>query len=392
MKAPVRSHPVRGAVDFSVVESDMNTIPTFRLSAAALATGLLLGSGIQRARAAPPPQYTDVAWLIEHPCQSWHLQDDGSAQPEARCDGVYAGDRASINVPAPLVHAQLPELGLVDLPIVVQLGWSPGTFDYADSARRTISWSKNRIEGYRIELALSPYAGLPTILESTARQGNLAVHALDERLRLFSRDRYRRAVRRLVAGRPARQPGGPGAVPGVFRRRPASGRADRRAGGQPCSPATTGRGPIPSAAGGSPAGRSGPRSAVREATTAARRFGSRSLPGWALFARVQWDVHWRQLSQTEQHCGWEYYGEPGWYWDWDQWPPVCIDVTTTTWKKYCPPNNPQPGCPTITYGVSSDWWQLINSFEAHTIRLQDGGFGRYLDVVVLQSQPLLTGP
>jgi hypothetical protein len=347
------------------------------------------GTGV--AQAAPGLQYADVGWLIDNPCQSWLLEDPGTSQPRVICNGVFSGDRASINVPAPTVNARLPELGIVDLPMIVQLGWAPGTFDYADSSTRTIEWSRNRLEGYRVELSLSPHAGTSTLVTSSTRQGNLAVRSLDERLYVRGKDQYPAicAASSLddlpanlggvelcpASSVDAQLPGGliTGPSGSMLQRYNWDGGSPFRGGwfaGWSEWASVDGSGNLD----GSPAYRV-------EITT-----------GWALFARVQWDYHWRELTQTEQHCGWEYYGEPGWYWDWDEWPPVCIDVTTTYWQKYCPVNNPEPGCPTISYGRSSDWWQYIDAFEAHTIHLGADGFARYLDLVVLQSQPLLTGP
>ena len=369
----------------------MNRASSICLLVVVFVVSVLPGAGTGGVLAAPPPQYSDAAWLIDNPCQSWHLVDTGAAQPQVICDGVFDGDRASINVPAPAVNARLPDLGIIDLPIVIQLGWTPGTFDYADGPRRTIEWSRNRIEGYRVELGLSPHAGTPAVLASSARIGNLAASSIDERLRLFGRDQYPvLCASSSLDDLPANLGGVElcpatsvdAQLPGGLVTGP-SGEMQLRynwSGGSPFRggwfagwsewASVDGSGSV----NGSPAYRV-------EFTT-----------GWALFARVQWDYHWRELIQTEQHCGWEYYGEPGWYWDWDQWPPTCIDVTTTYWQKYCPPNNPEPGCPVITYGVSSDWWKYIDSLEAHTIHVRDEGFDRYLDLVVLQSQPLLTGP
>jgi hypothetical protein len=360
------------------------------LVAAVLATGLP-SVGVGSMLAAPSPQYADANWLIANPCQGWLLQDNGSSQPQALCDGVFAGDRARINVPTPMVNTQLPEFGLVDLPVIVQLGWAPGTFAYADSRPRTITWPRNRIEGFRIELGLSPNAGSPAILAIPARQGNLAIAPLDERLRLFSRGQYPAlCAASSLDDLPANL--------GGLELCPASSVDAQLPGGLLTGPS----GDMLQRYGwnGASAFRGGWFAGWSEWASVGGSGGFDGSPafraeitaGWALFARVQWDYHWQQLSRTVQHCGWEYYGEPGWYWNWDHWPPICIDVTTTTWKKYCPPNNPEPGCPTLTYGRSSDWWRYIASFEAHTIRAANGSFARYIDIVILQSQPLLTGP
>jgi len=121
-------------------------------------------------------------------------------------------------------------------------------------------------------------------------------------------------------------------------------------------------------------------------------YRTRFTTGWVLYARAQWDYHWKEFEETVQYCGWEYYDRPGWYWDWSQWPPFCIDVVETYWQKFCPPNNPESGCPVITYGMTSDWWQYLTGLEARTIFVPDKGYQAYLDIVVLQSQSLLYGP
>lgn len=348
-------------------------------------------AGMDAALAAPVQQYPQIGWLIEHPCQSWLLQDTGASQPRVICRGVFSGDQATISVPAPTVNARIPEFGIVDLPVVAQLGWAPDTFDFADSSPRAVEWARNRLEGYRVELGLSPHAGTSTLLSSTARQGNLAANSLDERLHLVGKDQYSSicaasslddlpAIMGGVELCPASSVDAQ--LPGELIAGP-SGSMPQRYNWYGSTPfrggwfagwsewaSVEGSGSVD----GSPAYR-------LEFTT-----------GWALFARVQWDYHWREQSRTEQLCGWEYYGEPGWYWDRDQWPPICIDVTTTYWRKYCPVNNPEPGCPSINYGLGSDWWQYIDSFEAHSIHLNGEGFSRYLDIAVLQSQSLLNDP
>jgi len=267
----------------------------------------------------------------------------------------------------------------------------PGSFAFADSVPRQIAWAGNRLEGYRVELALSPRPGTPALFSSPAWQGNLALSSLDERLQIAAREQY---ATLWAASSLDDIPAGLGGLELC----PASALDARLPSGLVAGPPVEMRTRYNwqgahSFRGGWFASWSEWASVDGSGRVDERPAFRVELPGgWALFARVQWDYHWKKRIETKTLCVLECYGEPGWYWDWDEWPPFCIDVTTTYWQKYCPPNNPEPGCPLITFGISSDWWRPIEADEAHTLHRASDGLERYLDLVVVQSQPLLTGP
>ena len=356
------------------------------------ALGLVLAvENIDIASAAPCFDYSDVHWLINTPCLGWQLIESESAPAQVVCSGVFPGDQAAIDIPTPYINHRVPELAFVDVPLVIQVGWTPGTFGWSDSSPRTIEWSDNRIEGYRIELGLSPDPTTTTVTWSSASDGNLSAFSLDARMKLYSESQYAQACASSSLGKLPESLGGvklcpasaaAGLLPGGLLTGPSGEQLDRYTwdnagvfrggwfGGLSQWASVTGSGSVD----GHPA------------------YRTQFMAGWALYARVQWDYHWKRFEETVQYCGWEYYGEPGWYWDWSQWPPTCIDVVETYWEKFCPPNNPEAGCPLITYGITSDWWRYIESLESRTIYVPDQGFQPYLDLVVLQSQSLLTGP
>jgi len=353
---------------------------------------VLLGEPISHvAGAALMTDYSDIHWLINSPCLGWELIDPGVSQPQVVCNGVFAGDQASISVPVPYINYRVPEFSLVDIPLVLQVGWTSGSFGWQDSDRRTIQWSHNRIEGYRVELGLSPDASSPTVVWSPASEGNLGVYSQDVRLKLFEKSQYSDACTSSSLGQLPRSLGG-------LRLCPTSAVEGLLPGGLLTGPSgymllryTWGAG------GAFQGGWFGGLSQWASVNGSGNDQGhpayrTRFTTGWVLYARAQWDYHWKEFEETVQYCGWEYYGQPGWYWDWSQWPPSCIDVVETYWKKFCPPNNPESGCPVITYGMTSDWWQYITGLEARTIFVPDKGYQAYLDIVVLQSQSLLYGP
>jgi hypothetical protein len=359
--------------------------------AAVVALFILLEIPGAHAYAQGTPDGTDVDWLIANPCRSWDLLETGYSQPRVVCDGVFAGDQASIQVPAPYLHFRLPELALVDVPFVLQFGWTPGSFGWADSPGRTVRWTDNRIEGYRIQLALSPSPRAITSQPGTTMDGNLALSTIDSRLMLSDGAGYARFCAASSLGNLPRGLGGLGLCPAAMVEPqlpkdllsgPSGAERDRYSwdavdafqggwfGGFSQWASVTGSG----LSGGHPAYR------VQVGT------------GWALYARVQWDAHWRRLQHQVQYCGWEYYGQPGWYWDWSQWPPVCIDATESHWEKFCPGDHPEAGCPTIRYGAHYGRWRYLGEFESGTIYIPGQGYLPNLDLVVLQSQALLTVP
>ncbi len=371
------------------------------------ASAWLLGAVLLRLLSGPSPAYPPSAasasarasedayprYLIEHPCQSWSLIDDGRGQPEAVCSALLGGERAQINVPTPYINQRVPEYALVDVPFVVQVGWTPGSFGYTDSLRRTVEWPDNRLEGYRVELRLAPEAAGPGIGAGRAAIGNLAVESLDPGLLLFAEDRYFAACAASTLGSLPASLGGlelcpPSAVERLLPRGLVTGPP---AGMEPR---------YPWAAGAFRGGWFGGWSDWASVKASGRVLGhpayrTELTTGWDLFARAQWDYHFRLVKERTEVCGWGYYGEPGWHWHWEFWPPmppVCIHRTAARWEKFCPPGNPEPGCPGITYGAGADWWRAISGFEAHTIYLPEEGFRRYLDLIVFQSQALRTGP
>jgi hypothetical protein len=350
------------------------------------------GSSISNvADAAPSANYTDIHWLIDNPCRGWNLVDPGVSQPQVVCDGLFASDRASIKVPVPYINDRIPQYSLVDIPMVFQVGWMPGSFGWQDSKRRTIQWTDNRIEGYRVELGLSPDANNPTVVWSPVSDGNLGVYALDGRLKLYEKSHYADACASSSLAMLPKSLGGldlcptsamEGLLKGDLLTGPPGNMLQRYAWGTGAPFNGGWFAGLSQMASVSGSGSDQGKPAMRVVFTT----------GWRLYARVQWDYHWKAYEKAVQYCGWEYYGQPGWYWDWTQWPPTCVDALETYWKKYCPPNNPQSGCPTITYGLSSDWWKSITGLEAHTIFVPGKGYQASLDIVVLQSQSLLQGP
>jgi len=343
------------------------------------------------AAAAPPMDYAGIQWLIDNPCQGWQLLEPGDGPPQLICNGVFAGDQAMIIVPTPYINHRVPELALVDVPIVIQVGWTPDAFGWQDSEPRSIEWPANRIEGYRIELGLSPDPTTSTVTWSPVSDGNLAAFSLDARMRLYSESQYSQAC---TSSSLAKLPEGLGGL----KLCPASAAEALLPGGLVAGPSAEQRNRYAwDGAGVFRGGWFGGLSQWASVTGSGSVDGrpayrTQFMTGWALYARVQWDYHWKRFEQTVQYCGWEYYGEPGWYWDWSQWPPVCVDEVETRWEKFCPPNNPKAGCPIISYGITSDWWRYMGSMEARTIYLPDRGYQPHLDLVVLQSQALLTAP
>ena len=359
---------------------------------AAAALGLSMSAGWTRAaNASPRAQGSTPIWLIETPCRGWRLVEAGDGPAQVICSGVFEGDQAAITIPAPYINDRAPELAFVDVPFLVQVGWTPETFGWQDSDPRVVEWPANRIEGFRIELGLSPDPTTPTVAWSQAGDGNLAAFSQDAGISLYSRDQYAQACASTSLGRLPESLGGlrlcPAAaaerlLPGDLFSGPAGDMLQRYGW---------------SGAGGFRGGWFGGLSQFASVTGSGRIEGRPAyrmqfMAGWALYARVQWDYHWKRFRETVQYCGWEYYGEPGWYWDWTQWPPICIDEVETYWRKFCPPNNHEPGCPLITYGITSDWWRYMGSLEARTIYLPERGYQPYLDLVVLQSQSLLKAP
>ena len=128
------------------------------------ALGLYLAvDNIDIASASPHFDYSDVHWLINTPCLGWQLIESEDAPSQVVCNGVFPGDQAAIDIPTPYINFRLPELAFVDVPFVIQVGWMRGAFGWSDSNPRTIKWSGNRIEGYRIELGLSPDTTTTTV-------------------------------------------------------------------------------------------------------------------------------------------------------------------------------------------------------------------------------------
>lgn len=361
------------------------------LKAAVVVLFILLDLPADSAYARGTPDGADVEWLIRNPCRTWSVLETGYSPPLVLCDGAFGGDRASIQVPVPYLNARLPELALVDVPFVLQFGWEPGSFGWLDSPKRRVEWTHNRIEGYRIELALSPNPQPPNANQGLIRDGNLGVISLDSRLSLSGRGGYAQFCAASSLGNLPRSLGGLGLCPTAMVEAqlprnlvigPHGGERDRYAwdannafqggwfGGFSQWASVTGSG----IENGHPA------------------YRVEVVTGWALYGRIRWDEHWRRLQRQVQHCGWEYYGQPGWYWDWSQWPPVCIDVTETHWEKFCPPDHSESGCPTIRYDAPYGRWQYLGELESHTLYVPGQAYQPHLDLVVLQSQALLTFP
>lgn len=389
-------------------------LPMKRVTILVLGLVMLLGAVLSSGAEATPAAGDDTWPLtyITRPCVSIGIQDASGGPPRIVCSGI-TGRPATITVPTPYLSDRAPELSLVTIPTLFNLGWDPASLLAQDSEPLTIpnpiGNPTDKLQNVRVQLRLRALGASAEPSESAIVSGNLSVETEDTLYLLKTDDRsdlYHYACQVPASPDLAGLANALLSIPSTY-------------GGYGDSGCTAIEGHLDSVVTGTPAGVSW---GIDE-----REF--QRFPGWAQVAfphfiafspyasiygngtdhgspafqisgttrfvvesRVLWDLHLHKVTDTVTDCQWSYWDDYDFI-DWDRWPrPIyCRRNVTVSWPIYCDPWATEGSlrCP---YGHPDDWWISYGPIEVQAIRRPDGSYGTTYDFVSVQSQALLTAP
>lgn len=118
------------------------------------------------AEARPPENNTSEPGevLNSNPCISVVIVNNEDAPDQLFCVGSakLGGLLAEINIPVPMIADKEPDLSLVGIPTYFSLTWDASSFGYTDSDSAIYEWveknnGRNRLVGVRVQLRIIPY-------------------------------------------------------------------------------------------------------------------------------------------------------------------------------------------------------------------------------------------
>jgi hypothetical protein len=143
---------------------------------------------VNTAEARPPEIRTSGPGeeLNSSPCIGILTVNNEDAPDQLFCVGSakLGGILAAINIPVPMIVDKEPNLSLVGIPTYFSLTWDASSFGYTDSDSTTYEWvenndERNRLVGVRVQLRIIPYRVNEVLgnVEISSRNSNMFVKA-----------------------------------------------------------------------------------------------------------------------------------------------------------------------------------------------------------------------